>query len=365
MSHKDYKDVEDLLIDDTFQQFCSEENEQCVAYWKNYILQHPEQQEIINRAQRLYHILTGHKKTKNQQVEKLRIELSKDASVPSVKSLWNKPSSWAKVAAAVVVLGFAYYAYDRSNDTIDNPIEMASIQQVYETKKGEKKTFILDDGTSVTLNSASKLQVDEKFGKSNRQVFLEGEAYLDVKKDKDKPFVLHTNEFDIHVLGTSFNVKSYPDELSSEALLIEGLIELKSKGKNENSIIIKPNQKVTIYKNGLLAKPKIAVNKSPKTKADVKEIAIQDVKNDANDEILDIVWKENKLAMVDQDFNELKAILERWYNVDITLNGENIGNYRFTATFREENIDQVLKALQKVKPFNYEIHGKNVTIFEK
>ncbi|WP_164122672.1 MULTISPECIES: FecR family protein [Sphingobacterium] len=364
MSHKDYKEVEDFLIDDTFQQFCSQENEQCIQYWEQYRLQHPEQEETIARAQRLFQILSGNKKPINHQIEKLRDVINNQNSSEKGKR-WNRPTTYIRIAAGFAICGFAYLWYTKNTNTIPQDIEMVAVQEVYQTVKGEKKTFALIDGTLVTLNSASKLQIDKDFGISSRQVFLEGEAYLDVKKDVDKPFVLHTNEFDIRVLGTSFNVKSYPDELASEALLIEGLIELKSKGRNENSIIIKPNQKVTIYKNELATAFPKPTSKAPKVKADVKEIAIQDVASNADNEVLDIAWKENRLAMVDQDFNELKSVLERWYDVNITLKGDAIGNYRFTATFRDESIEQVLKALQKVKPFNYEIYEKNVTIYEK
>lgn len=362
MGHKDYKDVEDFLIDDTFQQYCSQENAQCTQYWKRYISEHPEQQDTILRAQRLFQILSGNKKPVNQQKEQLRSMLN----TPNTSKSWNRFSTYLQLAAGLAIVGFAYLWYtNRQDNQLPEAIEMAAIEQVYHTQKGEKKTFTLLDGTIVTLNSDSKLQIDAGFGKSNRQVFLEGEAYLDVKKDADKPFVLHTNEFDIRVLGTSFNVKSYPDELSSEALLIEGVIELKSKGKNENSIIVKPNQKVTIYKNELPLASKKAINTLPNAKPDLKEIAIQDVINNTGDEVLDIVWKENKLAISDQDFNELKGVLERWYDVNIILIGDHIGDFRFTGTFREENIDQVLKALQKIKPFNYEIYDKKVTIYEK
>lgn len=361
MGHEDYKQVEDFLIDDTFQQYCSEENEQCIQYWENYIVQHPEQKDTINRARRLFKILTGNKNTVKQQQNNLQDILYHNQR----KKRGVRYLIFLKIAAGFALFGFVYLWYLRSYDSSGDSAEIGVVKEVYQTIKGEKKTFTLTDGTSVTLNSDSRLQIDAEFGKSNRQVFLEGEAYLEVKKDTDKPFLLHTNEFDIRVLGTSFNVKSYPDELASEALLIEGIIELKSKGKNENSIIIKPNQKITIYKNGLAAAPKLTINKIQKSKADVKEIAIQDIRHNANNEILDILWKENKLAIVDQDFNEVKNVLERWYDVNITLEGEVIRNYRFTATFREESIDQVLNALKEVKPFKYKTDGKNITIYEK
>ncbi|TDQ79653.1 FecR family protein [Sphingobacterium yanglingense] len=364
MSHKDYKEVEDFLIDDTFQQYCAQENEQCVQYWERYIQQHPEQQDVIARAQRVFAVLTGHKKPVIQQMDNLRDTINQQNKLQPIRR-WGKVATYTAVAAALTLFGFMYLGYFKTPEPPIEDLAMSATGQVYQTIKGEKKTFTLEDGTTVTLNSESKLEIDTDFGKATRQVSLTGEAYLDVKKDADKPFVLHTNEFDIRVLGTSFNVKAYPDELASEALLIEGLIELKSKGKNENSIVIKPNQKVTIYKNELIASAETEAKKTIKPKANVKEIAIQDMPNDEKNEVADIAWKENRLAMVDQDFNELKSILERWYDIRITLKGPAIGKYRFTATFKEEDINQVLKALQKVEPFNYEIHGKDVIIYEK
>ncbi len=364
MSHKDYKEVEDFLIDDTFQQYCAQENEQCVQYWERYIQQHPEQQDVIARAQRVFGVLTGHKRPVIQQMDNLRHTINQQNKLQPIKR-WGKVATYIAVAAALTLFGFMYLGYFKTPETTTENLAMSTTGQIYQTIKGEKKTFTLEDGTTVTLNSESKLEIDSDFGKATRQVSLTGEAYLDVKKDADKPFVLHTNEFDIRVLGTSFNVKAYPDEMASEALLIEGLIELKSKGKNENSIVIKPNQKVTIYKNELIASSETEAKKTIKPKANVKEIAIQDVPNDEKNEVADIAWKENKLAMVDQNFNELKSILERWYDINITLKGPAIGKYRFTATFKEEDINQVLKALQKVEPFNYEIHGKDVIIYEK
>lgn len=101
-------------------------------------------------------------------------------------------------------------------------------------------------------------------------------------------------------------------------------------------------------------------------KAAVKEIAIQDVAEKVGEDLVaDIAWKENRLVLVDQDFSSLKPTLERWYDVDITIEGAALQDYRFTATFSRENIEQVLIALQKVQPFKYEIHGRKITIKEK
>jgi len=362
----EYNNIEDFLVDNTFQEYCSGENDQCIAYWEKYRIAHPEQEETIAQAKRLFHILSGNKKPLNEQLKAFK-EIMAKTELEEVKTPVFRLGRWAKIAAIFIALGGAYLWYSREGVTpevVDR--EMSSLVTTYETQKGEKKEFELSDGTKVTLNSASKLEVEQAFNHDDRHVHLVGEAYFEVEKDKEKPFVVHTNDFDIRVLGTSFNIKSYPDELFSEALLVEGLIEMKSKGVNENSIVIKPNQKVTLYKED---KSLIAIDKKlgkPLPKVAVKEIAIQEVDEPTEVEPLtDIAWKENRLEMVDQDFQSLKKVLERWYDIDITLEGDKIQDYRFTATFNQENIEQVLQALQEVKPFKFIRDGKNVTIYEK
>lgn len=366
MNLKDYKDVEDFLIDNTFQAYCAESNEQCVRYWENYAMAHPDRQETMQRAKRLYHILAGHKKPMQQQLTSLKGRIAEEEQERKDKLTIRWPRIF-QVAAACTLIGFGYLWYtQRQGEPVQEERLMSTNIITYQTKKGEKKEFELLDGTRVVLNSDSRLEVEDAFNDVDRHVNLVGEAFFEVAKDKSKPFFLHTNDFDIRVLGTSFNVKSYPDELLSEALLVEGVIEMKSKGENENSIIVKPNQKVTIYRQAVEDKPKVDLGKKQTVKIALKEIAIQDVAEHKEEELTpDIAWKENRLALVDQDFASLKRILERWYDVDIELDGSKIQHYRFTATFSKESIEQVLNALQKVQPFKYERYGRKITIYEK
>lgn len=366
MNQLPYSDVEDFLIDNTFQSYCAEENAQCVQYWEKYIASHPEQQETILKAKRLYHILAGHKKPIATELAALRQRiLLEDTSVKTRIFPWK---NILKVAAAVSIMGFGYLWFTKTKEvvSIEEPRNMSAQVTSYETKKGEKKVFTLFDGTRVTLNSESRLEVEDAFNQMDRQVNLIGEGFFEVAKNPDKPFILHTNDFDIRVLGTSFNVKSYPDEMRSEALLVEGTIEMKSKGEQGNSIIVKPNQKVIVYRNNLALLPAQEMQKKQSPKVSLKEIAIQDVAHSAGVELVpDIAWKENRLAIDDQDFASLKRILERWYDVEIQMESATVRDYRFTATFSRESITQVLNALQKVQPFKYEINGKKITIYDK
>jgi len=367
MSQKDYKQLEDFLIDDTFQKYCSGEDKNCILYWQQYSLNHPDQAEMILKAKRLYQILVGNRKSVHEQMERLKTDLQNVPveSLPIRRITWQK---WAAIAAVLVALvsgGIWYYTLP-TNDTI--PQAMANIGQVYQTRKGEKKTFELIDGSTVTLNSASKLEVSSDFNSELRLVRLVGEGYFQVEKNTEKPFMVQAADFDIKVLGTTFNVKSYPEEPTAEAVLVEGSIEMKSKGLRENSVVIKPNQKIILFKNQdeVLVNPNKG-NKPTLSKLPIKEIAIENIpameSNTA--EIPDIAWKENRLEIVDQDFESLRRTLERWYDVDIELQGEQLKRYRFTATFSKENIEQVLSALQKVEPFKFELYEKKITISEK
>ncbi|MGJ1266551.1 FecR family protein [Sphingobacterium spiritivorum] len=355
-----YENVEDFLIDDTFQQYCSGENQQCIQYWETYLRHHPEQREKILQAKKLYIILVGNKKPLNVQVNKLKADI--EVNSPPAENKIVRFSLWLKIAAAVVVLaGGLFWGIQRWN-VQQEPSSASRIS--YVTANGEKKTIELSDGTKVTLNAGSKLFVDNSFNKNERNVTLIGEAFFDVSKNKDKPFVLHTQDFDIRVLGTAFNVKAYPDEKTSEAVLIHGLIEMRSKRGNENSLILKPNQKVIISKSD--KKEETLPETAKKTKKlPLQEITIQDLQPvTAELPLADIAWKEGRLEIVDQDFSSLEHILERWYDVDIQLEGQQLNNFRFTATFSKEDIGQVLSSLQKVNPFKYKIYGKKITIYE-
>jgi len=366
MSQKDYKQLEDFLIDDTFLKYCSGEDKNCILYWQQYSLNHPEQAETILNAKRLYQLLVGNRRPVNEQLEKLKTDLQ-NSSVEHVGSNRFNWSRWGAIAAVFIALvsgGVWYYSQSSKVDTV---LPITSIGQVYQTKNGEKRTFELSDGSTVTLNSGSKLELSSDFNHELRIVRLAGEGYFQVAKNKEKPFVVQASDFDIKVLGTTFNVKSYSDEPTAEAFLVEGSIEMKSKGQRENSVIIKPNQKITIYRNQSEIAIQHKTNKPTSSKLPIKEIAIENIPivetNKA--EIPDIAWRENRLEIVDQDFESLRRTLERWYDVDIQIENDRLKQYRFTATFSSENINQVLSALQKVEPFKFDVYGKKITISEK
>jgi transmembrane sensor len=344
-------DVEDFLIDNTFQMYCAGADSTCIAYWEKYIAAHPEQKETIDEAIRLYKILSGNKNRLSEQT--LQFKQSFEPKKPTLRII---NSVWLKVAAVLIIIAGVNFFFREQSKT-GKPIEQA-MPTFFSTKAGERKKVILPDGSTVILNAKSSICLGENFNKKLREVTLKGEAFFDVVHDKNKPFKVHTTDFNINVLGTAFNVKAYDDEPSSEATLIRGLITMEATAGDGGPITLKPSQKVTFYKNA----PHQVKDKSLKAIKSRPEISINHFTLVKDSIIVETAWTKNRIEIYDQDFEEVKKVLEKWYNVEIKFTNAELKNHRFTATFGNENIKQVLEALQKVEYFKYEIKENQILI---
>lgn len=346
--------VEDFLIDNTFQLYCAGTDQLCVTYWENYIESHPEQKEIIDEARRIYVILSGNKKPLEQQVTQLKQNIGNQKGDNILPIHINY--KWLKIAAVILLIasGSLFYFTQNAQDEVKK-----LLVSNFSTKAGEKKRIKLSDGSIISLNAGSRLSIVKGFNEETREVNLIGEAFFDVKHNANKPFKVHTEDFDINVLGTSFNVKIYPGEPTSEATLIKGLIVMEGKGAEGSSITLKPSQKVTFYK---IPTPPPAKQKPVKLKKQLPEITINHYTKVNDSVIAEVAWTQNRLEISDKSFAEIKAVLERWYNVEIKFEGSEVEKYHFTASFSGETVREALNALQTAQYFNYEIKGKQISI---
>lgn len=338
---------EDFLIDTTFQHYCAGTDPLSEAYWLKYISQHPEQSETIAQAEKLYRLLSGNKAKLNQAVDTYKRSFKE--TQPTTKKLMP----WLAVAASLLIMiGVGGYFLWKQKP---QAVVYASI---YTTPAGQRKQIVLPDGSTIWLNAKSSIKLDKDFNRTNRSVLLEGEAYFDVKHSKT-PFKVFTTDFHINVLGTAFNVKAYPDETTAETTLIRGLITMQTTG-DMGVITLKPSQKVTFYKKA--AQQKDQPSSKAKINASRPEITINHYQLIKDNTVLETAWIENNLEIYDQDFAQLKPILEKWYNVQIVFNDSEVSKYRFTATFGNETITQVLEALKQAEKFNYEIKDNQIII---
>ena len=225
------------------------------------------------------------------------------------------------------------------------------------TRLGSKSTkLILPDSSVVWLNAGSKLSYDDKqYGVTHRNTVLIGEAYFDIKKNPI-PFTIHANSVHIKVLGTAFNVKSYPNEKTTETSLIRGRVEITLDKRPGEKFILKPNEKLIVSNEMEEINPQLKQKKEPL-------VVLSGLTHFTNDNtIIETSWVENRLVFQDESFAEIVKKMERWFNVTIEIKDEKISQFHLTGTFENENIKQALSALQIVFPFNFTINQNNITI---
>lgn len=229
------------------------------------------------------------------------------------------------------------------------------------TKNGSKSNLVLPDGTKVYLNAGSKLTYDKNFDKSNRTVNLSGEAFFDVVKNPEHPFIIHTHHMDIKVIGTAFNVKCYPEEKESETSLVRGNIEITLKDRKEK-IMLKPNEKLIIHDEiklagempGKMIRP--SLNEVPMLTLSHLTLLPED------NSIMETSWLQNKLVFRSETFEDVAVKMERWFGVTIRFKEELLKSQRLTGIFKNETLSQALIALQLTTRFNYRISKDSVLL---
>lgn len=236
-----------------------------------------------------------------------------------------------RIAAILLLpaLLFAGFYFFRDRQAVKNSV----VWQTITTPPGIKSQAQLPDGTKVWLNSDSKLSYPSSFIGEERNIKLEGEAYFDVAKDKQHPFYVDLGKIGIKVTGTTFNVINYRKEKQTEVILTSGKVKLLEQKENKRIGVAEmaPGQK--------------AVYQEPSNK-----IFLQHVDTEKY-----ISWIYGRLIFRDDPMTEVIRRLNRWFNVDIEIADPEIAQYIYTATFREETIEQILDLLKRTSPIEYTI----------
>jgi len=205
---------------------------------------------------------------------------------------------------------------------------------------GKRFTVKLTDGTVISLNSGSRLKYPKSFaGRDSREVYLFGEAYFNIEKDKRRPFIVHTDKMNIRVFGTKFNVSNYSNESSASAVLTEGSIGVYSPSETlaeKDLIVIKPGQQVIVQKDSFIIR-KVNVEKH-------------------------VAWSSDKLYFENDRLADIIKELERHYNVSIDNESSELDDIRYTGTFSKESIKEVLSVFSSTTHFDYKISNNKITI---
>ncbi len=244
-------------------------------------------------------------------------------------------SKWRIAAVIIIILGIASVLYLYKEKT-DNKIQL----YVVNTSDDFNKEIILDDGTKIWLNKETVFKYPEKFSKNRREVFLDGEAYFEVEKDKTKPFIIKTNQTITTVLGTSFNIRAYPQEKEILVSVISGEVKLSLKDSPYSAILL------TKGENGIF------------------DESLDSLFKKSNNTMNSIAWKTGKLFFNETLLPEVCLELSRYYSRNIIIGDQELKELTFTASFNNELLEKVLKILDYTLNVKHEFEDDAIVLRE-
>jgi transmembrane sensor len=320
--------------------------------------------ELLLRMQQMDLITEDGNEEKEHLVSLLNADDPKKQKVYGI----HKIAKLFLIAASVILVITSVVLLYFENSKMKTLIATIPKKKEIVTKNATKTNLVLPDGTKVWLNSDSKLSYDNTFGNIVREVVLTGEAYFDVTKNANKPFIIHTRKMDIKVLGTAFNVRCYPDEKKVETSLLRGSIEVTLKDRPTEKIYLKPNEKLTLIDEPVVVSSiKNVVKKlSHETVIPEPMVAISHLTYSALDNsVIETSWLQNKLVFKSETFEGVAKKMEKWYNVSIVFSDESVKNLHFTGIFEKETISEALSAMQITTPFHFSINKKELITISK
>jgi ferric-dicitrate binding protein FerR (iron transport regulator) len=245
-----------------------------------------------------------------------------DARKPAAMRVFARELLKTAATILIVLSGVVLWQYAGKQDLHET---MSTIN----VPAGKNANLILPDGTKVWLNARTTIRYSSAFGKNKRDVFLDGEAYFEVAPDEKKPFVVCAKKYDIHVLGTKFNVEAYSFHPGFVVSLMEGSLNISSKTDSGQSLLLKPRQLAYVENGALVSVPITDYNPYR--------------------------WREGLICFDNILFPELMQLFEKYYAIEIHIENDLVKKYVCTGKFRQsDGIDYALNILRKDITFEYE-----------
>jgi transmembrane sensor len=352
MKSKSFYHFEDFVLDNSFNEYIRGTNEESSEYWEVWIKNHPEALKEVKLAAEVLHTLNNHKKeaagdSKELALNRLKKSLDQRTPVTIKGRFWK---TFSRIAAILILAAGIVYTWKFI--IVKNPSDSAVSYNEIIVPVGEKSQIILSDGTHVWINSGSRFKYPVNFGKDRRDVSLEGEAYFDVTHKKI-PFIVNTHDAEIKVLGTAFNVKSYPEDLKTQTTVVRGKVKVFSKQEGIRPVVIGPAQMAVIKEP------------PPGSKLNNKNMRKVTVLNQVNTLVV-TSWKDQLLVFADETFEDLSVKMERWFNIKIRIDDKTLRKERYTGKFvNNETVYQVLEAIAVTTPIKYKVQNDEIIITRK
>ena len=257
-----------------------------------------------------------------------------------IRKVYPYVMAFAAVMALLIVVPISYRAGVNTGEERIAAIEWVEVSVPF----SEKQTVTLSDGTVLHLNSGSRLTYPATFSGDSRTVFMDGEAYLDVSKDPDHPFIIKSQGIDIKVLGTSFNFKNFAQERTAELLLMDGSVEASVSRHNETRVVrLKPGDRMQYNREN--------------DKLDVVRFNPNGYK---------AFYEDNSLHFFDMEMSDIALELSRRFDCEIVVMDEQLATRRYFSIFtNNETLDQILAVMSSDGKMRVRRSGKTIFLQSK
>ncbi len=334
--YSNYK-YKDFINDDTFIEFALKKADIKDSIWNGWPEKYPDNKDDYSNALQTIQILGLGVKRKpdfdiSNELRKLQVKIkqfeSRNNNTIFIRKIYK---NWYKIAATIALmimlsLGF-YYVSQRKNF------------QHFSTFEGQKKEIVLDDGTKIWLNSFSKLEFPKNFKKNKREIQLQGEAYFEVAVKDPQPFIVHTKNSIVKVVGTLFNINSNTYDSSIVVTVLSGKVEFYENKNEANKIVLEKNSA------GILA-----LNKTTPLKM---------INNNMNF----LAWKTGVLTFENDSLTKVISDLEKYYKKEIVFKDIVPDDYSLNVSFVNLSLEEVMNIVAGTFDFSFIIKNDKFYLY--
>lgn len=332
--------ITEKLLQRFHEGLCTPEEEEAMKRWLSEDEDLPSEISLIDSRE-----FRDSKDSILNKIELLGADLSEsesDQGVPlSPKQVdFRKPRRALAIryaTAAIILCTVGFFTYQFSDYAFGNGTEQSIASRTIKTQRGEKRTITLSDGSTICMNYETEIKALETFERDQRIVYLTGHAHFDVARDTERPFIIYTKDSKTQVLGTSFEINT-KEEGATEIIVTSGKVAFSEKDKVNNLVTLTLNDRAVLGADRI-------------------------IKTDEVDAQRLTAWRENKLLFDGETLAEIIEVLEPWYDIEITVESEELLKEDFILSLDNPPLSSVLEDLSFASGLEYKIQGKQVIIF--
>ncbi len=334
-----YTNIDDFLNDATFRAWVLDNVK--VSKWDKLLLQPGEERDKLLQAKEILLALDreGQDWSYIRQDKLFQHIRSKTGLSRKTRQTSNRSSRFLLLALIILCFFGAAWWFDWGSLFPSSPPISYIEEAIWVAKanpKGQKSKIHLPDGSTVFLNAESSLRFRQDFGKSGREIYLEGEAFFEVAEGESLPFQVYCESLSITALGTSFNINSFQDGIT-KVQLATGVVMVENEKEDEAPLELTPGEEVIHAHGKGMQKRSFDLSKG-------------------------FVWKNGTLLFKNSNLEQFKTELERWYGVEINVVNRPRNQLQINGEFTEDYLSKVLEATGYAYGFSHNINQKQVVI---